>query len=117
MLSDRHGNPINHESDAPKTAAQLRAAIQNGELGPLVSEAGEAADAEKARLVQRSAVSFTCQMLEKMARELEQSESAQREMQKRHAMMDTARAFRISILWLLRPMDDGPAEPEKVSQS
>jgi len=114
-MYDRHGKPIQPESDAPQTAAQLRAAIQNGELGPLVSEAGAAADAEQGRLAQQAAVRFACQMLEKMARELEQAESGQRDMQKRHAMMDTARSFRVSILWLLRPLEEPPAEPEPVN--
>ena len=111
MLSDRHGNPINpqpHPSDAPMTGAELRKAVENGELGPVVEAADAAANLERAKLAGQASVRFTCQMLEKMARDLEGAEMTEKNMQKRHAMMDTARAFRISILWLLRPMEEGP---------
>lgn len=119
MLQDRHGNPIqpdNNPSEAPRTAQALRQAVENGELGPVVTEQPES-EIEQNRLRQQASVRFTCQMLEKMARDLEKAEGGEKNMQKRHAMMDTARAFRISILWLLRPMEEGPSQPEKANDN
>ncbi len=132
MLSDRHSNPIKpqpHPSDAPMTGKELRKAVENGELGPVVEAADAAANLERAKLAGQASVRFTCQMLEKMARDLEnesvklaaslstydQSPDGRVLRERMFGMIEVKKAFRTSIFWLLRPMEEGPAQPEKAN--
>lgn len=99
MLQDRHGHSINggpHAAPGIKTPAELKAAIERGELGGNIVREGEAAAAESEvrKQVQIQAMQGVEMMLTNWAEQLEAKEKVEDNIATRHQMMQTAQAFR-----------------------
>lgn len=109
-MLDRRGNEFHPKPKGPQTGAELKAMVEGGELGPV----GASTDAAEMEMKQNSfklAMQVAANALEKWAGELETGELAEKDIKRRHSMMATADAFRISAHYMLKqfePKTDNP---------